>query len=119
MSIILVDMGGRPKKNVGAKVSRSGVTFRVWAPFAKQVSVIGSFDNWSEHPLESEKDGYWSAYVAEARAGQEYKFVLKNGDNTYYRNDPRALHFTTSTGSSVIASGSFDWEGDNFKPPPM
>ncbi len=112
-------MGIKTKKNVGAIVLRNGVSFRVWAPFASQVSVIGSFNNWIETPLESENDGYWSATLRDARAGQEYKFVIHNGDQVFIRNDPRALHFTTSAGNSVIARSGFDWGEDDFTPPPL
>jgi len=112
-------MGGRPKKNVGAIVGKNGVSFRVWAPFASSVAVTGSFNNWGETPLKGERGGYWYTLVREAKAGQEYKFVIRNGDSTYYRNDPRALHFTTSAGNSVIASPGFDWGDDDFKPPPL
>lgn len=111
-------MGGKHKQ-VGAHLNKTGVTFRVWAPFADSVAVIGHFNDWFEHPLSSEEDGYWSGHVKGAVAGQEYKFVIKNGDNTYFRNDPRALHFTTSAGSSVIASSSFDWQDDKFEPIPF
>ena len=112
-------MGKKTKKDVGAIVRRGGVSFRVWAPFAESVAVAGSFNDWSEHPLESEQDGYWWAEVAGARPGQEYKFVIKNGDDIYHRNDPRALHFTTNPGNSVIASSSFDWGDDSFTPIPV
>jgi 1,4-alpha-glucan branching enzyme len=110
------------KQHVGAVPMRSGVSFRVWAPFANAVAVIGSFSNWGEIPLESESDGYWSALVPGARPGQEYKYVIRNGEKVVYRNDPRALHFTTSSGTSVIADTHFDW-GDAastaFTPPPV
>src|SRR5581483_4399196 len=105
------------KKDVGAIVHRSGVSFRVWAPFANQVSVIGSFNNWSETSLTSEKDGYWSTFIKGAVAGQEYKFKIKSGDESYVRNDPRALHYTTSSGTSVLVNKDFDWEDDSFTPP--
>jgi 1,4-alpha-glucan branching enzyme len=107
------------KKEVGAIVQHSGVSFRVWAPFADTVAVTGSFNGWSETPLESEEDGYWAGTVHDAKAGQEYKFVVKNGDNTYHRNDPRALHFTTAAGNSVLVDTHFDWEDDNFQAPPL
>jgi 1,4-alpha-glucan branching enzyme len=112
-------MGKKNKKNVGAVVHSRGVGFRVWAPFAASVAVIGSFNNWSPTPLENEQDGYWFVDVPGAKAGQEYKFSITNGDNTYVRNDPRAMHFTTSAGNSVIVSTAFDWGTDTFKPIPF
>ncbi len=107
------------KKDVGAIVHKSGVSFRVWAPFAESISLSGSFNNWGEDPMTSEQDGYWVALIRGAKPGQEYKFVIKNGGNTYHRNDPRALHFTTSAGNSVIANPNFDWGDDAFQPIPF
>ncbi|HSX46108.1 MAG TPA: alpha-amylase family glycosyl hydrolase [Candidatus Saccharimonadia bacterium] len=107
------------KKDIGAIVHKSGVSFRVWAPFAERVALTGSFNGWGETELSSEGDGYWACMVRDARAGQEYKFVIKNGEQTYRRNDPRALHFTTSTGNSVIVDPAFNWRGDTFTPPPV
>lgn len=111
-------MDHKPKKDVGARVLSHGVSFRVWAPFAEAVAACGSFNNWAEHPLESEGDGYWYGLVEEAQAGQEYYFMITHGGNKFQRNDPRALHFITSSGNSVVVSTDFDWEDDNFKPIP-
>lgn len=111
-------MSGKHKKDVGVFVRTDGVSFRVWAPFADNVAVTGAFNDWSETPMESEQDGYWSTVVANAEAGQEYKFVIRRGEATYHRNDPRALHLTTAAGNSVIAERDFDWEGDSFQAVP-
>jgi 1,4-alpha-glucan branching enzyme len=102
------------KKDVGTVVSQSGVIFRVWAPFAQEVSVSGTFNNWTRTPLESEKDGYWSVDVKGAQPGEEYKYVLKNGERELYKNDPRSLQVTTDAGNSVIVDPHFDWTDDNF-----
>jgi 1,4-alpha-glucan branching enzyme len=111
-------MGKGTKKEVGALLQKDGVSFRVWAPFAESVAVSGSFNDWAEQPLESEGDGHWAGLVKDAQEGQEYKYLIKNGENTYHRNDPRSLSITTSSGNSVIASTSFDWGDDEFVPPP-
>ena len=107
------------KNDIGASVQPGGVSFRVWAPFASDVAVSGSFNDWGETPLKSDQDGYWSGFVADAQAGQEYKYVIHNGDAVYHRNDPRALHLTTSVGNSVIVDTAFDWEDDDFHAPPL
>ncbi len=112
-------MGIKTKKDVGANVKSNGVMFRVWAPFAENVAVTGSFNNWGEEALTSENDGYWSLFVRGATTGQEYKYVIYRDGEKLYRNDPRALHFTTSAGNSVIASSSFNWEGDFFQSIPI
>jgi 1,4-alpha-glucan branching enzyme len=108
-------MGRHLKKDVGVIVRKSGVSFRVWAPFANSVAVTGTFNDWGTTPLDSEGDGYWGKEIAEAEAGQEYKFVITHEGNTLVKNDPRALQVTTSAGNSVIVDTEFDW-GDT-KPP--
>ncbi|HSX42887.1 MAG TPA: alpha-amylase family glycosyl hydrolase [Candidatus Saccharimonadales bacterium] len=112
-------MAKNTKKNVGAIFGKTGVTFRVWAPFASNVAVTGSFNGWSQAPMAAEADGHWSTFVRGARAGQEYQFVIQNGKDTFYRNDPRARHFPTTAGSSVIVDPWFDWGDDAFTPPPV
>lgn len=112
-------MSRHSKKDVGVIVRKSGVSFRVWAPFADSVELIGSFNNWTPQPMTNEQDGHWVIFITDAKAGQEYKFVIRNGGKTYVRNDPRALHFTTSAGNSVIAHNRFDWGEDAFQPVPF
>jgi 1,4-alpha-glucan branching enzyme len=108
-------MGKKTKKDVGALVRSSGVSFRVWAPFAESVAVSGSFNEWGQHPMESEGDGYWYALVRGAKAGQEYRFVISNGEKELRRNDPRAMNITTLAGNSVVVDPAFDW-GDDYVP---
>jgi 1,4-alpha-glucan branching enzyme len=112
-------MNNVQKKDVGATVHKTGVSFRVWAPFADSVALIGSFNDWQEQAMINEHDGYWWLDVKDAVPGQEYKFAIHNGDAVYRRNDPRALHFPTSSGNSVIVNPAFDWGGTHFEPIPF
>ena len=83
----------------------SGVAFRVWAPNADAVSVVGPFNDWqdSAHPLTREEHGgIWSGVVPEAREGQEYRYALRHGGDTFTRIDPRALKVTNSIGNGVV-----------------
>jgi 1,4-alpha-glucan branching enzyme len=107
-------MAKTSKKDIGAIVHKSGVSFRVWAPFAEAVAVTGSFNNWAETPLANENDGYWAADIQEAEAGQEYRYVINSGHSKLIKNDPRALQLTTTAGNSVIVDTRFDWNGDDF-----
>src|SRR3954465_4419340 len=100
-------MSNQSKKNVGAIVHKSGVSFCVWAPFATNVAVTGTFNNWQPQPMQSDGDGYWSLDVKGAEAGQEYKYVITNGEQVLYKNDPRALQVTTTAGNSVIVDPAF------------
>ncbi|AZA12742.1 alpha-amylase family glycosyl hydrolase [Corynebacterium choanae] len=94
-----------------------GYAFRVWAPNATCVSVVGDFNNWNDtaHPLHSEGAGNFYGVVPEAATGDEYQFAIVNGDATFFRIDPRALKVTNSVGNGVLYNhADFDWEGDNF-----
>src|SRR5436309_1584836 len=65
---------------MGAIPHDKGVAFRVWAPHAEAVSVIGAFNNWEagKHPLTRENpEGYWYGDVPGATVGAEYRFHLK------------------------------------------
>ncbi len=108
---------GEPIKNeVGATVHEDGVVFRVWAPFASSVAVAGSFNDWSSSadPMTREDDGYWVTKVGSAKIGQEYHYIIRNGDRELQRNDPRALQLTASGDASLIVDPHFDWEDDEF-----
>lgn len=96
---------------MGAVVHDWGVAFRVWAPFAEAVWVAGDFNGWSGdgQPLASEGNGYWSVDVGGVTVGSRYKFVLRNGGQTLWRNDPYARDVTGSAGDSVVRDTRFDW----------
>ena len=81
---------------MGAIAHTNGTTFRVWAPYAEQVLVTGSFNDWSihRHRLAREENGFWSLNVRLAAPGDEYKFIIHNGQHTLTRTDPYAREVT-------------------------
>ena len=83
---------------MGAVPSDQGVTFRVWAPNASRVSVAGTFNDWSDAagPLFSEGNGYWSADVAGAGVGDQYKFFIVSDDLGWQGARARPLHILLS-----------------------
>lgn len=101
---------------MGAVPHKGGVTFRVWAPFADEVFVMGTFNDWDDTavPLQSEEHGYWAANVANAKPGDQYKYVIVNGETRLDRLDPYAREVTNSAGNSVVHHPDFDW-GDDEK----
>lgn len=105
---------------MGAVVEAGTTTFRVWAPHANKVYVIGDFNQWNKNdfPLEREENGYWSAATHEAKEGQEYKYLIHNGSQQLERNDPYALEMTNSNGNSIIHHLDFNWDTDHFEMPP-
>ena len=98
----------------GSTLHEKGVFFRVWAPNAESVFLTGTFNNWDSFntSMLPQDDGSWSINVDNAKAGDEYKFIIKNGDKTLYRNDPYAREVTNSTGNSIVHNPDFNWEDD-------
>ncbi len=89
----------------GAAGKEAGVTFRVWAPRADSISVVGTFNDWdvSAHPMEQLEDDpeIWEAFVPGAKVNDLYKFAVTAahpGDNggkgavrTVWKADPFAF----------------------------
>jgi 1,4-alpha-glucan branching enzyme len=108
------------RPGMGATPFAGGVTFRVWAPHADGVRVTGTFCDWDQaaHPLAREDGGTWSADIAEARPGDEYRFLVQAGDDLLWRIDPRARQLTNSIGNAVVYDpAAFDWGGSSFVTP--
>ncbi len=108
------------QQGMGSIVHANGVAFRLWAPNAQAVYVKGDFNHWSDkdNPLEQEENGYWYTNINSAHPGQEYKFLIINGEQKLEKIDPYARKVINSTGNGVIYDPSeFDWQNDNFSIP--
>jgi hypothetical protein len=99
---------------LGAQVlARGGVHFAVWAPNARAVSVIGSWNGWDARVdrLRPHASGVWSGVVPQARAGMLYKYRVvgmrgEEGDKA----DPFALATEEPPATaSVIADLKYTW----------
>lgn len=108
------------RPGMGALPFEQGVAFRVWAPHADAVFVVGDFNDWDEqrHALVSEGNGVWYAEIAEAKVGDEYRYLIVNGDQRLSRIDPYVREVTNSVGNGIVHEPSFDWQGDDFQLPP-
>jgi len=104
-------------KGIGSILHAQGVAFRVWAPHAQRVSVIGSFNDWdgAKHPMQAEENGFWYANVTAAHAGDQYQFLLSTPVGEFKRIDPYAREVTSSVGNAIVHDPGFDWQGDDFQ----
>lgn len=109
-----------PRPGMGTILYPGGVAFRVWAPFASAVYVTGAFNQWDTraNPFSKEDDGYWYVEVPGAKVGDQYKFVICNGDQELQHNNPYASEMVNSAGNAIIHNPNFNWEGENFTLPP-
>lgn len=119
MSTAVTAKSARP--GMGAIPYDGGVAFRVWAPHAEAVFVTGSFNAWSpdSHPMVKSDGGYWYTDIPAIAIGTEYRYRLVNGDQVLLRIDPYARQVTNSVGNAVVHDPHFDWEGDDFRLPPV
>ena len=107
--------------HMGCQLRADGATFRVWAPNASRVAVIGEWNGWdaTTHRLVQREDGsgLWEGRVADVRAGQAYKYriVARDGHATFDKADPFAWYAETppATASRIwsldYAWGDADW----------
>ena len=114
-----MDMSIAKSDGMGAIITDETTTFRVWAPNAEKVFVTGDFNDWNDENLELhfEENGYWAGTSEQPKVGDEYKYLIHNNGEIYYRNDPYAFELTNSNGNSVIRTLDFDWGDDNFRIP--
>ncbi len=63
---------------MGCHKTKDGYVFRVWAPNAEGIFVVGSFNNWDTFacPMRSIGYGVWEATVNEAQIYDEYKYYI-------------------------------------------
>ncbi|QWX85012.1 alpha amylase C-terminal domain-containing protein [Cellulophaga sp. HaHaR_3_176] len=112
-----MDMTINKSQGMGAVLKDGETTFRVWAPNAEKVFVMGSFNDWkrTSMPLALEENGYWAAAFDSVKEGDEYKYIIHTNCKEYERNDPYAFEVTSSIGNSIVRTLNFDWGDDNFK----
>ena len=97
----------------GAHICDGGVLFRVYAPNASWVSLIGSFNGWQEEPMQRNQNGTYEHFSQQANPGELYKYVIHTSDGqTVYHCDPYGFQMELRPNhASVIA----DWSGFSFQ----
>ena len=86
--------------------NKNTVVFRVWAPDAKNVSVTGDFNNWSEteNPMKPLKNsgGVWEAEIKNIKPYNMYKYCITAADGrTLMKCDPYGFHMETRPGTAT------------------
>ena len=100
----------------------SGVAFSVWAPNAQEVSVIGSFNDWSPgtNPLRPrESSGIWEGFVPGATKGSLYKFHIRSHHHGHVaeKADPFGLrHERPPRTASVVWDLEYEWSDREWTP---
>ncbi len=90
--------------------------FRVWAPNADYVSVVGDFCDWRTDALPMQRiteGGVWELWQDGARVfeGQKYKYFIRNGYRELYKADPYGYRMETppDTASVICDIDGYEW----------
>lgn len=86
--------------------NKNTVVFRVWAPDAKNVSITGDFNDWSEteNPMKQLKNsgGVWEAEIKNIKPYDMYKYCITAADGrTLMKCDPYGFHMETRPGTAT------------------
>jgi len=90
---------------LGLRKNESGYVFRVWAPNARQVYLVGDFNGWDESlPMEKrEKSGVWEISTSLPEEGQLYKFLVEQANGRkIMKIDPFAIRFEKRPGTAAV-----------------
>lgn len=100
----------------------SGTTFRVWAPEAKTVHIVGNFNSWEKNSsFEMEKllsSGIWEKHISFINTGEMYKYLITTKNNEeIYKSDPYAFLSQTQseTASIVYNINNYVWNDTNWQ----
>ena len=98
---------------------KSGYVFRVWAPRAKSVSIVGEFNHWNPtaNYMNRMIDGEsFELFIPGLKQYDTYKYCITTDDNRiFYKADPYAYHTETPGANSSNASKLFDLTGYKWK----
>jgi 1,4-alpha-glucan branching enzyme len=110
------DLAHRFGANVATVEGVEGVSFAVWAPNARRVSVVGPFNNWDgrRHIMRLRHSaGVWELFIPRLRAGERYNYEIAGSDGTLLplKSDPlaRTTERPPATASVVAQVWSHCW----------
>ncbi len=102
----------------GAHPTANGIRFRVYAPAAERVTVIGDFNGWTEEDLfRPGTGGIWEKTVPEAKIGQLYKYVIHTKEGWKCEHcDPYGFSMELRPGSAsrIVSLSGYSFQDSNW-----
>ena len=101
------------------EVTDTEYVFRVWAPHAKSVSIVGDFNGWDENASVMTRlndAGCWEGFCQNVKNYDAYKFLITDSKGEkHFKADPYAIHSETRPGTaSKIFKGSYKWRDSKW-----
>jgi len=107
--------GAHPAQRDGQR----GWEFRVWAPNAQQVSVVGDFNGWDANAAPLTRDGQlWEGFIPQLAEYTAYKYAILGADGELrMKADPYGFHAETrpETASKLYDISGFRWSDSAFR----
>ena len=102
---------------LGSFYDNGTTVFRVYAPHASKVSVVGDFNYWDTNAnvmYKVDDEGIWETEISNIHIYDNYKYAITNNGRTFLKQDPYGYHFETNSGTStkVYQLGNYVW-GDS------
>ena len=98
---------------------QQGVVFRVYAPNAFVVELIGDFNNWTPVQMTPSRSGVFELFWAEAKAGQRYKYRVHAFEQDSYRDrcDPfgRCSELRPNTASIITDGAKYQFSDNGWR----
>jgi 1,4-alpha-glucan branching enzyme len=106
-------------------VAGGGVTFRLWAPHAHAVHVVGEFNGRVADDnsllVKDAATGHWTGFVANAAAGQRYMFHVAGDGGERLKRDPYARELTPhewpNSECLIVDPRAYRWRSDGYRTP--
>ena len=93
--------------------------FRVWAPHARSVSLVGDFNRWdrSQIPMHAIGGGVWECCIPRLEQFAAYKYSIEGRDGKIrMKADPYGAHYETRPATaSKIYESSYEWKDDAWR----
>ncbi len=100
---------------------KKGVVFRVWAPNALRVSLVGSFNYWNDKTDimdKIENTGIWEYFFPNIKEGEIYKYkIFTHSGDVKYKADPFAFYseIRPDNSSIVVDLDNYKWNNEKWK----
>ncbi|WKY47818.1 1,4-alpha-glucan branching protein GlgB [Eubacteriaceae bacterium ES3] len=104
---------------LGAHLKETKCIFRVWAPNAQSVSVVGDFNNWdtTNAIMKQGSGGVWELEIPDLSEGDLYKYALVQSDGKLsYKADPYAFfsEHKPKTASIIHNLNQYQWQDERW-----
>jgi 1,4-alpha-glucan branching enzyme len=107
-------MGAHPVEVDGI----AGTYFAVWAPNARNASVLGTFNGWDgrHHQMRNLGSGIWELFIPALAAGALYKYEIKDPQgNIHLKSDPYGFQQEVRPNTaSIVSDLAYEWQDEDW-----